>query len=483
MVTPADHSKDSEEMALLAPVIRPIASHSVRPRLRRDSLLVLAGNVVAGASNYGFTLALVWILPGRQFSRVASLSALLLVVGTAAQAAIPWVIAREVVRRSPNDPARGHAVGFALIVAVVLGMVSAGAIYGLSERYAGTSIELAAMGASPAIFVAQVGAGYLQGTGQFLRYALLISGEALVRLACGATLAWRGDGALGGVSGFTAGAVIAALISLWVVRREVSWPRRTRGLMEQLGGIGGVQLAVSVLSTLDVIVASLLHGASRSLAAYQALLIFTRVPLFISGALSAVVYPRLVVRHRTDDASTVTDSTKMLLVVSALAAVGTSSLPRVVLTHLLPQGYASSINLLVPLAIAGAASGQINFSTTLLQARSQFAPALKIVGVGIPLAAILLGFASSSMYALGWSAAGIDVVIAGSLVLVTGRRFPGSSIVRMTVLAVVVTGALIAAFASLRSTPSLWVLCLFLLAVSAVLVSRWRIPAGQDLGA
>jgi peptidoglycan/LPS O-acetylase OafA/YrhL/glycosyltransferase involved in cell wall biosynthesis/O-antigen/teichoic acid export membrane protein len=397
-------------------------SEKVSGRIRRDSVLVLLGNVATGISNYGFTLVLLWILPARQFSQVASIAALLLVAGTVAQAGVPWVLARELVRRSPGDPGRAQAVGFALTVAVALGAVTSAVVVLLSARYASPGVEAAAVVAVMAVFVAQVGSGYLQGSYRFRFFAFLMTAEAVVRLLVGAILATAGAGSGGAVAGFAAGAVLAAGIALWIVRHEIAFPRVSPGIWRQLGGLGGIQVGVAILATLDVIVESVVNGTSRAFAGYQAVLVFTRIPLFISAALSAVVYPHLV-RKDADENRIVAESTAAFLLMSTLIVAVVSDAPPTLMAMVFPARYAHSMGVLLPLAIAGLACGQVNYSTTLLQAKSAFRTALGVLGTGLPLAALLLTLESNSLTHLAWAAAGVDATLAVTLVATSSLRF------------------------------------------------------------
>lgn len=448
--------------------------------LRNDSSWVLVGNVITGISNYGFTLLLIWILPGRQFAQVASVAALLLVAGTAAQAAIPWLVAREVVNRRADDPVRRHTIGFSLLMALVLGLGFSLLILVVASRYAGIGIEIAIIVAIPSIFVAQVGAGYLQGARRFQLFAVLMTVEAIVRLGFGGALAALGFGPTGAASGWALGALAGAAIALWLVRNELAWSRHpSRAMWTQVWGLGGIQIAVALLSTLDVIMESGLHGVSRPFAGYQSMLVFSRIPLFISGALSSVMYPRLV-KYSSDDVETVASATRLFLLVSGISFVLVSTLPRSLLTLILPMSYTRSSDLLLPLAIAGIACGQINFSTTLLQARSEFRVALRVMGIAVPAAALLLGFASDSLHLLAWTAAGVNLVIGAVLIIVTNLQYRGSHLIRLTLVGSSSLAAGSFLFSILRDHPTAWLFAGVVLctagATAPIMYRRWASP-------
>jgi O-antigen/teichoic acid export membrane protein len=424
---------------------------------------VFVGNIVTGISNYGFTLLLIWFLPGREFSQVASVAALLLVAGTTAQAAVPWVVAREVVNRQSTDLVRHQAIGFSLMIAMVLGSISSVLVLAVSSRYVGVGIQVAIIIAIISFFVAQVGAGYLQGTGRFRLFAVLMTVEALVRLGVGGLLVAAGRGPTGAVSGWAVGAAAGAGIALWLVRKELAWTRHiSRGLWAQVCGLGGIQIAVALLSTLDVIMEATLHGVSKPFAGYQAMLVFARIPLFISGALSAVLYPRLV-QVQSIKMNTVVSATKLFLLSSGVALVLVSTLPRQIIALVLPIGYSGYSNLLLPLGIAGIACGQINFSTTLLQARSEFRAALLVLVVGVPLGGLLLGFASDSLSRLAWTAACLNLVIAAVLVVLTNSRYRGDQILRLSLGGAAAIAAAIVLFSYLRADTVWWLVSALLL--------------------
>ena len=63
---------------------------------RLAPLIVVAATGVISLLNYSFSLILLWLLPAREYSVVASVTALLLVFGTVAGASAPWILAREV---------------------------------------------------------------------------------------------------------------------------------------------------------------------------------------------------------------------------------------------------------------------------------------------------------------------------------------------------------------------------------------------------
>ena len=74
-----------------------------------DEAVVVSATGAVSLLNYAYTLILLWLLPTREFAEAASISALLLICGTIAGAALPWVLAQEVLR---SQRTTGSAAGW-----------------------------------------------------------------------------------------------------------------------------------------------------------------------------------------------------------------------------------------------------------------------------------------------------------------------------------------------------------------------------------
>ncbi len=157
--------------------------------LQRDGLVLLVGTALVGIANYGFVLALVWILPSHQFSELASINSILLVLITVANAALPWVVARAVVRSTPGSPMRRQA----LTVTIAVSLACAGAgfliLLALSASYASPALEACAALIVVLAFLVQAGSGYLQGRRLFATLGILMVVEAAIKVGVGSLLA------------------------------------------------------------------------------------------------------------------------------------------------------------------------------------------------------------------------------------------------------------------------------------------------------
>ncbi len=393
-------------------------------RFGRNSLLALAATVVVGIGNYGFGLALVWILPGAQFAVVASVNSLLVIVGTAGSAALPWLVAGQVARHPAGSRQRREAVSFALAASLASGAVATVVVVAIASTYANSGVLVALAVTTVALFAGSTGIGFLEGNGRFVVLAVLSLTEVVLKIGIGSALAAAGLGPTGAVAGAALGALVLAGVSLRAVGAELAWPglRVERDLWRQSRGIGAIQVAVAVAATLDVVVGSLVDGGSRSLGGYQAMLVFARAPLFVSGALSLVVYPRLA-GAGGDRRSVIRQTILLYAITGVLLAVTVASLPGRLLDLVLPTGYATSYPLLLPLALAGLAAGSVNLVTTFLQADGAFAPAIRILSLGLIALVVLETSLATPLGHLAWAAAAGDAAVASALAVLAVRRF------------------------------------------------------------
>ena len=153
-----------------------------------DEAVVVSATGVVSVVNYAFTLVMLWLLPTSEFSEVASVSALLLIAGTVAGAAIPWVLAREVLRSGSDEVRRQRAVSFSIAATLVQG-AAAGLVACLIAVHYTDSVVIAATFFSVVfIFMAATATGYLQGLHRFRLIATLKVAEAVIKI--GAGLAW-----------------------------------------------------------------------------------------------------------------------------------------------------------------------------------------------------------------------------------------------------------------------------------------------------
>lgn len=418
-------------------------------------------------------MALIWVLSPRQFTVVASVSTLLMVAATAANSALPWVLAKQVATHPAGSRARREAIGFTLGAALAGGVAAAGIVTGLASPYASVGVEVSAAVAVVAVFVVQVGSGYLQGAARFVPLAVLGVVEVFLKTGFGLGLAVSGLGATGAVAGAAAAACVWAVVGLGFAGRDIALPKRAIGsaLWRETAGIGGVQVGVVALTTLDVVIGSILQHGSRAMAGYLAMLVFARIPLFIAGAVSAVAYPRLVVEGRGSIAAIRETMTVYVAMAAAVVAVVTT-IPAGLIGSILPSGYARDVGLLVPLGLAGLAAGQINLITTLFQADSRFASAIKVLWPAIPAAGVVYGFVGTSVTTLAWASLAVVATVAVVLTAVAAIRYRGAGLASLTGAGLVSAAAVGGVLAWARASLALWLVLGALAGVAALVFGQ-----------
>jgi LmbE family N-acetylglucosaminyl deacetylase/O-antigen/teichoic acid export membrane protein len=434
-----------------------VARSMTSNRFRRDSLLVVASTIAVGVGNYGFSLALIWVLPSHEFSVVAAASTLVVVAATAATSALPWVLSREVARTEPYSQGRRQATGFTLLAALMAGTAAAAIVIALISPYASTGSELAAGVSVLAVFIVQVGSGYLQGSARFLILAVFSVVEVIVKTGAGVGLAAGGLGATGALTGAALAVAAWALVGLVCVGRDIGKPTRAAwdSLWRHAASIGGVQVGVVALTTADVVIGSIRLRGGPGMAGYQAMLVFSRIPLFISGAVSTVAYRRLVA-DGTDIAKVVGETMTFYLSIAVAVVATVTTIPAALLGTVLPHGYSSYANLLLPLGIAGMAAGQINLVTTFFQADGRIRSAMAVLWPGVGGAAILLASVGGTVNSLAWASAAADVTVAAVLTVVASRRYSRGGLASRTVGYLILTAALGEAFWVVRSNRAVW---------------------------
>jgi O-antigen/teichoic acid export membrane protein len=478
-VTP--ETRRSGSRAQLGDTARPSHLADDGASLQRNSLLLLASTMAVGIANYGFSLVLVWILATRSFAVVASVNSLLVIVGTAGSAALPWLVARRVATYPSGSQERREAVAFAFAGSIVLGTVTVAIVVAIASTYAPPGVLLALGVTTIALFLGAPGVGYLQGSGRFGRLALILVVEAVLKVGLGAALAAAGLGPTGAITGAAVGAVVLAAAGLNALRGEMALPRLrvARELWRQVGGVGGIQVAVSVLATLDVVVGSVVDGSSRSFGRYQAMLVFARIPLFISIALSFVAYPRLTAAGIEERNRLIKQMTTLYLVACVITVGAVASMPSRLLGLVLPEAYASSYALLLPLALAGFGAGMVNMVTTFLQAEGVFRSTLRILSGGLILAVIAEWRMASPVAHLAWAAAGTNLAVAAVLVVMAARHFQHARLLRRSTASAVAVAGVGALLLAARPQFGVWLLLVLIFGACVTLASRplWQFPA------
>ena len=412
--------------------------HAARSAQTRSAPAVVVGATgVVSLGNYAFSLALLWILPARDYAVVASVTALLLVFGTVASASAPWVLAREVAVSADHPPRRLRAIVFAWLLAFLQAVTAAFVCVLIVGRYADWRTTVTACGAVAVIFSAAAAAGYLQGTERFTSLYVLRVMEVVAKVVVGLALVKLGASTWGAISGFAVGALLVLVSGLYYMRadmlrawqsRRTVWMRgvlRDRALWSASTGIIGIQAGTAVIAGLDSIIASISLAGRPELATYQVVQILGRIAFYIASSLAVIVFPRMA-RLRVARGRTVNSSMQALVRVCGPVAIIVGTAPLPILAHVLPPRYGAYDALLPWAAMTGFSLGGINLVTTYWQAvgRTKRAGWALLVICLVSAACDTFAVRDGSILHLAWSATATSTAGLAILLFLARRDWP-----------------------------------------------------------
>src|SRR5664280_742565 len=264
----------------------------------------------ASVLNYLFGVALAWVLVPDAFGTVSALQNVLLLAAGAMAAGLPWALAVKVARGGGDGDTEEREIRTALLGNFGIGMVLAIAL--VVAQLAGLQViptssvvvTLTVACTLPAMGVATVLAGALQGSRRFGGLGATQSVEILIKCLVGlALVTLLGAGPEGVALGFLTGSLAAIAVAVRALRGIL--PRRgplarlntfRMALPIWVGAASATTLLTADLLGLGVVGAA--HGVTAStLAAYQVCAILARAPYFVSEALIDAVFPLMARRE------------------------------------------------------------------------------------------------------------------------------------------------------------------------------------------
>lgn len=425
--------------------------------------VVLALRFVATAVlNYGFGIALIWLLPRSDFGAASVLQNMLLLAAAVLAGGFPWVLARATARAdTQGGGSSGPVFRAALIGNLTLGAVLATVAAATQIVPTDSWVLVAALMATIVVIsVNTVLGGALQGSRRFDAIGITQTAEVAVKAGLGlGAVALLGLGVTGVGLGFLAGSLVASGLSL-------------RGLRDRLPGRGPVEgrwtfvLALpmgvgttcfALLVTVDVLALSVLGSGSgvttATIAIYQAAVILARAPYFLAEALGDAAFPHIA-RSSGSAAAHAWFSAAFRWLPLALIPVQLVLLvsPGPILRLFLPAEYDEAAGLVRLITV-----GTLGLMVTTLLLKTLYATGFAVavarrlpLAAGIEIAALLLlvpwigEYGAAIAFALGsWAAAGL---LAGAYF---GHhrttRFPVTTITRYVgALGVLVAGLVVA---------------------------------------
>jgi O-antigen/teichoic acid export membrane protein len=350
------------------------------PRLRAGLLTISDG--LAGVINFGFSIALTHKLKEGQFADFAGGQAILLVVGTFASAAMPWVLARELVRAGDVVQRRRAVVTVIFLVNAAGGLV-AGALTGvISSLFAPWPIPGVVALATLFIATGSTASGYLQATRPNLLAGLSLL-EFVVKAASGAVLVFVvNEGATGALLGSVIAAGGFSIVGVFIMRRDLGVRHLTviHELWEGAKHIGSLQVICALIGSSDSIVVVALATTRLGAGQYQAASTLGRIPLFVSIAVSTAAFP--ILAAGSDSLTVRLESLRAYLLVACFGWLVLATAPARVIGAAFPADFVGLRTWLPYTAALGVAIGLINLVTTFAQSEEKSDSGLRRLSVG-----------------------------------------------------------------------------------------------------
>lgn len=464
--------------------------------------VLMVGIVLTAPLNYGFGLALAWLLPASEFGLVSMLLTVLLLATSVLAAGFPWALARTVAR-AEDGGGEGADAAFRAALAgnVGLGLALAG---GFAAVQLTTGAILPGVGTGLTLLVAvtivvlalgQVLVGGLQGTRRFTAVGVARIVEVVVKVVVGVgVVALVGSGALGVGWALLLGAAGAAGWAWWTLRDRVPSLRGAVAGWRSFAAAAPMAAgttAFGLIGTLDVLLLGALgHGHGVTTAAvgtYQVAAILAKAPFLAGSALSEAVFPFIARARGAAEAHGWFVSAfrwvPLALVPVLLVLVVT---PDALVGRLFPAGYADAAGLtrVVALGTAGLIVGDMLLKALFARGFAGSAAArLPLAAVAEVATMVLLVPGHGPMGAAAGFAVGAWVGVAALATVYVRHHRPGrvrAGVALGWVAATAVLAGLLAAAAVAGAGPDLPIIALGLVGY-AVLVVRWGAVPAEDV--
>ena len=280
-------------------------NEQARPRTTaaQGSVALIGSFAVIAVLNYGFGLAMAWLLRPAAYGVLGVSQTVLMILSLVVNAGFPRVVLRAVSSAGWPLP-RDTLQTIKTALRANLGLAALGGtvivlLYLLQSdvrRPETLGIALLLLATGLVLSVNAVLASLLGGLFRFRPASLVSVIEVVVKVVGGLSLVVIGYGAAGAIAGFLIGAIIATLLAAFYLRdldylHTPGWqPLRT--LHSSVPMFLGV-VALGLLSNLDILVLKLFAPASQSdslAGIYQAAVILARIPIFIATSMMTAVF-------------------------------------------------------------------------------------------------------------------------------------------------------------------------------------------------
>jgi O-antigen/teichoic acid export membrane protein len=250
--------------------------------------------------NYGFGVALAWLLTPSEFGAVSVLQNVQFLCAMILAAGFPWALAATIARDTGDvAPAYRAAflgnlgLGLVLAAAFLVAQSWRAVIPGASAvTVACVTVMIVVLSATSAL------GGGLQGERRFDGYGVMQISEIAIKVVVAVAFVGLLHQGVGGVAtSFLIGAVLSAVIGWFALRDRLPGrgPVAWRETSSRAVSMGTASSAFGVMLAVDVIALSVV-GQGRGVTAadialYQAATVLARAPFFVGDALSNAIFP------------------------------------------------------------------------------------------------------------------------------------------------------------------------------------------------
>lgn len=293
---------------IVADTVRRTFLHRIyRDDFVRHGALVFVGSTLGNVGGYVYHVALSRQLGPERYGELLSLISLLMIAGVPA-GVVTTVVARYAAEFHALDD-RGHLRGLvewiariAVVGGLILLAVGSG-LMGFIARYlhlsTSTPIFFALIAAALA-FLGPVMRAVLQGCHRFSGLSGSMAVEGIGKAIFGIGAVAMGWGVVGAVGGFAAGSLVGFLLTMALLRSELGERARfaidPRRLIETTIGVGGSNLAITGLMTVDIVLARHYLPATQ-MGYYAAASLIGRTVLYLLGFVPGLVIPKASALH------------------------------------------------------------------------------------------------------------------------------------------------------------------------------------------
>lgn len=335
------------------------------PRLAIPARMIMLGSFAwMSIVNYGFGLAMGWLLLPGDFGLLAFVQTLLTIAGLILNSGFAWSLTAALVGADPARRAalvRG-ATAANLLLALAIGALLA-LLFALGPLRPGLeswTIAALVVGALPLLAVVAIARATAQGSERFGLLALIWAIETVVKAGAGTGLVLLGLGVVGAVTGFVAGALVAAILALTLLARTLEirpWGTAERPALRAARDMFGALLGMALLLNLDLVALKLFAPEQRALVGYyQAGIVLANLPYYLTTALIPVLFTQIArIKQVAQTGAVVGEALRLALVVILPLEIGLLIAPEPILGLLFPAAYQASATTLSILALGNSA--------------------------------------------------------------------------------------------------------------------------------